>query len=336
MTKRDARIRVSITAGEGRGTVDRIIPLGLTALMHPARVARMFIAAVPIFACAGAGAASDPAPAFDRDLPRWTELDFSASKFLMSATATVQMRIRPSREIASELKSTPAGKPVAPGDEVLEMVYAASGFGRASLTTLWADPVSGATLQRTQLDQGERRRTYRFTDIGAYHYTRWPAATREESLGPEQWTRRTEGMRPYSDGAAGKPVTEGTVLLWMVGAADLSKKGDRLEAFTFSRKRVNRVVAEVIGTRTVQVDFIEKSASGEHRRRGDLNALRLRVRGSPLTPVKDEDEEFELLGLRGDLDLMLDPQTRAPVELRGNIKYAGQVTVHLRRAVLRP
>ena len=127
-------------------------------------------------------------------------------------------------------------------------------------------------------------------------------------MDPEQWTERTEGMRPYSDGAEGKPVTEATVLLWMVGAADLSKAGDRLEAFTFSRKRVNRVMADVTGTRTVEVDFTEKDASGDHRRRGELNALRLRVHASPLTPASDDEEEFELLGLRGDLELLLDPE----------------------------
>jgi hypothetical protein len=297
------------------------------------------MAAVLLLARAPAEELPSQAPVFDHDRIRWTQLEFSASKFLMSATARVEARVRPAREIASQLMTTPAGQPVAPGADVLEMIYAAGGFGRESLTTLWADPVGGATLQRNQLDQGgrERQRTYRFTDIGAYHYTRWPATSREESLGPEQWTERTEGMRPYSEGAAGKPVTEATVLLWMVGAADLQKAGDRLEAFTFSRKRVNRVLAEVIGNRAVTVDFREKDAAGgEQRRRGQVNALRLRIRGSPLTPSNDDDEQFELLGLSGDLDVLLDPQTRAPLELHGRIKIAGPVTVRLRRAVLRP
>ncbi len=322
----------------GSGTVDPAIVLGLTAFMRvrPVRITHASVVAIQLLAGAVPAAPATPAtPAFDRDRPLWQELDFSASKFLMSATAKVEARIRAAREVAPQLMGTPAGRPLPPGEDVLEMIYTASGLGRESLTTLWADPVTGATLQRTQLDAGERRRTYRFTDIGAYHYTRWPATPREESLAPEQWTRRTEGMRPYSDGAEGKPVTEATVLLWMVGAADLSKRGDRLEAFTFSRKRVNRVIVEVTGTRDVQVDFREKDASGEHRHRGALKALELRVRGSPLTPSADEDEEFELLGLRGDLVILLDPKTRAPLELRGHIKYAGQVTVHLRRVVLR-
>lgn len=305
---------------------------------RPASLVRHITAAlVLLISHAAAGAAPVEPTVFDRDRPRWTELDFSASKFLMSATARVEARVRPSREIAARLVDTPAGRPVTQGADVLEMIYAASGFGLKSVTTLWADPVSGGTLQRTQLDQGsrQRQRTYRFTDVGAYHYTRWPATSREESLGPEQWTKRTEGMRPYSEGAEGKPVTEATVLLWMVGAADLSKTGDRLEAFTFSRKRVNRVVVDVTGTRAVNVDFTEKDATGEHRRRGQLNALWLRVHGSPLTPASDDDEDFELLGLHGDLELLLDPKTRAPLELRGRVKIVGQVTVHLRRLVLR-
>jgi len=126
------------------------------------------------------------------------------------------------------------------------------------------------------------------------------------------------------------------VLLWMIGAADLNKTGDRVEAFTFSRRRVSRVVAEVIGTRALTVDFTEKDAAGERRRQGEVKAIRLRVHGAPLTPsTGDEEDEFELLGLRGDLDIALDPQTRAPLELRGRVKVVGPLTVRLRRAVLR-
>jgi hypothetical protein len=254
----------------------------------------------------------------------------------MSARANVSAQIVPAATVADQLVATPTGTPVPPGPAVLVMKYGASGFGRDSQTTLYADPVSGGTLQRTQLDGGSRQRlrTYRFTDVGAYHFTRWPISEAEASLPPARWTERSEGMRPYPEGAIGDPVTEATVLLWLAAASPLAATGDRMEVLTFSRRNVNRVIVEVVGSRKVDVDFEEQGPAGKRRRDGRIEALLLHLRGAPLVPG-DDDEDFELLGLRGDLELALDPRTRVPLELRGKVKIAGQVTVRLRRAVLR-
>ena len=43
----------------------------------------------------------------------------------------------------------------------------------------------------------------------------------------------------------------------------------------------------------------------------------------------DSDDEFELLGLRGDIVLHLDPATRAPLQLEGRVKIAGNAKMRL-------
>jgi hypothetical protein len=292
---------------------------GLATLASPARGA------------ATSAGGHDPARA------RWVSLEFTASKLFMSGRAGVKAEIVPVASVSGRLLEVPSGRAVVPGPEVLVMTYTASGLGRDSLTTLYADPLTGATLQRTQLDSGsrQRQRTYRFADVGAYHYTRWPASEAEQSLPPERWTERSEGLRPYPAAAIGQPVTEATVLLWLAAAAPLEAAGDRIEVLTFSRRNVHRVTLEVTGTRRLDVDFEERSPAGYRRRRGQMQALQLRMRGAPLEAPAGDDEQFELLGLHGDLELALDPQSRAPLELRGRVKIAGQVTVRLRRAVLR-
>jgi len=269
--------------------------------------------------------------------PAWSQLEFVASKFFMTGRAEVELRRLPAAEVAPALLATPEGRPVQPGSEVLELVYRASGFGRESVTTLWADPVSGATLQRTELDSGSRQRwrSYRFTDIGAYHYTRWPATNAEKPLPPERWTERSQGLRAYSPSAVGQAVTEPTMLLWLAAAGDYQHAGDRGEVLAFSRKRVNRVTLEVTGRRALRVDFEERNASGSRQRRGSVDAIVMRIRGQPVDATGDDDDDFELLGLRGDLELLIDPATRAPLQLSGNVKIAGHVTARLRRARIR-
>jgi hypothetical protein len=69
------------------------------------------------------------------------------------------------------------------------------------------------------------------------------------------------------------------------------------------------------------------------QRQGTVRPLRLALQGLPV-PGGDPDEDLELLGLRGRLELLLDPATRAPLQLSGNVKIVGSVT--LRLAAVRP
>jgi hypothetical protein len=291
------------------------------------------LALLPLAASAGPA----PAGAYDPARLRWSALEFSASKLLMTARASMAAGIVDRAAVAAELRTTPVGAPVAPGERVLQVRYTMSGLGRDSQTLLYADPVTGGALQRAQLDEGrrQRERIYRFTDIGAYHYTRWPATRAEESRPPEAWTKLEEGLRPYPQAAAGEPVTEVSALLWLAAAADLEKAGDTVEVLAFSRRHVHRVIMQVAGTRTVSVDYKEQGPGGTVQRRGRTEALLVRLHGAPLDPAQADADDFELLGLGGDLELLLEPATRAPLELRGRVRIMGSVTVRLRRAVLR-
>jgi hypothetical protein len=285
-----------------------------------------------------AGNAPAAAGEFDQRQVRWTALELTATKLLMSARARVETSSITTASVAARLVTTPTGRAVVPGPEMIEVVYRASGLGRESVTMLWAEPSSGATVQQFQEDiEGRRRqRTYRYTDVGAWHYTRRPATPQEESLAPSQWTDLSQGLRPFPASTHGRPVGSPPVLLWMASAADLSRRGDRLEVLTFSRRHLHQVVMEVTGTRAVKVDYVEKSAaSGTRRRQERIEAIAIRLRGVPMDAPGDDDEPFELLGLRGDLELLLDPQTRVPLQLKGRVKIAGPLTVRLREAMLR-
>ena len=56
----------------------------------------------------------------------------------------------------------------------------------------------------------------------------------------------------------------------------------------------------------------------------------------PLAPEGESDKgEFKLLGLEGDIDLFLEPETRAPLRVDGKIKIVGGVRLRLQRAILK-
>lgn len=270
------------------------------------------------------------APAFDPDRPGWRSLEYHASKLLISASTRVEARLRKATEISLELRQTPRGTPVAPGDDVIEITHLARAAGRTSRIRLWADPHDGAAVQslHSDLDGKLRERTYRFLDLGTWHFTRKPADRREEALPPDRWTDLADGLRAYPPGAQGQRISETGALLWMIAASTLQSTGDRFETLVYSRRRVSRVTVRVTGQRPVFTSHAEHGGGGSRQQRATVQALAISVSAVPFDPADDPDD-FELLGLRGNLELFLDPVTRAPLELRGHARMFGQVTVRL-------
>lgn len=286
----------------------------------------------------GPSAAAPAEAAFDPARVGWSEIRMTGSKLFITAEARLTLRQVAGATVAADLLQVPPGQftPLAPGPDVLELVYDARGAGRVSRLTLLMDPRSGAALQRTQHDQqGKQRfRTYRFGLEGAYQRTFWPADASEQSLLPSRWTETTEGLRAYPIPPGARPVLEPTGLLYAIAAAALDEPGDTQDVLVFRRRDTQVVRIEVLPPREISVQYDELWPRGAVQRSGKVRPLRLSLQGLPVPGGDPEDDDLELLGLRGRLELLLDPATRAPLQLSGNVKIVGAVT--LRLAALRP
>ncbi|MBL8199584.1 MAG: hypothetical protein JNK40_01310 [Chromatiales bacterium] len=294
--------------------------------------------ALTALAPAASAAAAAAEAAFDPARVGWSEIRMTASKLFLTAEARLTLRTIPGATVVPDLLDVPAGQFTAltPGTDVLEVLYDARGAGRVSRLTLLMDPRSGAALQRTQHDQQgkQRLRTYRFGIEGAYQRTFWPANAGEKSLMPARWTRTTEGLRAYPIPPGAQPVVEPTGLLYAVAAAPLDKPGDTQDVLVFRRHDTQVVRIEVLPPREISVQYDELWPRGAVQRSGKVQPLRLSLQGLPVPGGDPEDDDLELLGLRGRLELLLDPATRAPLQLSGNVKIVGSVT--LRLSALRP
>jgi hypothetical protein len=272
-------------------------------------------------------------PALDPARVGWSEIRMTARKFFLTAESRLALRVVPGDAVTPGLLAVDNRQftPLAAGKEVLELVYDTRGVGRKSQLTLLMDPVSGAALQRVQHDQGgkPRFRTYRFGLEGAYHRTFWPATASEETLPPGAWTRTTEGLRAYPLPPDEHPVMEATGLLYAIAAAPLDRPGDAADMLVFRRRDTQAVRVTVLPPRQVAVRYDEVRPTGTVRRDGTVTALRLSLRGVPGPGGDPQDQDVELLGLRGELELLLDTATRAPLELSGDVKVVGNVTLQL-------
>ena len=279
------------------------------------------------------------APDFDAARVGWSEVRMTASLLFLTAEASLALRIVPGSSVVPDLLPLPPGvmTPLVPGAEVLELRYEASGAGRKSRLTLLMDPVSGAALQNTvqDLEGNLRLRTFRFGTEGAFQSTRSPADEGENALLPARWTGTSEGLRAYPIAPGPQAVIESTGLLYAIAAASLNKPGDTLELLVFRRRDTQLVHIEVLPAVEIGVHYDELWPKGAVQRSGRVLPIRLTLQGLPVPGSSADDEDLEVLGLRGKLELLLDPVTRAPLELSGNIRVLGVVTLRLAAVRLR-
>jgi hypothetical protein len=266
---------------------------------------------------------------FDPDRVGWSRIDMSASKMLLSMRVTVELS-RTADDLSDGRLRTPLkGLPVPSGDYVIAMRFDSEGLGRRSDVELLLNADNGAALQRVSDDSGSklRRRIYRFTDIGAYRWT-WKPLSGEDALGPDAWSGQESKFRPFPVLRPHQPVTEAGGLIYLVAASRLENPGDHFEIFAFSSSsdEVQHVRVEVMSSKRTRVNYKEVTATGKIRQKKRMDLIRVRILGVPAN--SNDDEEFELLGLR-QVELLIDPLTRAPLELSGKVPFFGRVTFHL-------
>jgi hypothetical protein len=274
----------------------------------------------------------------DPDRLNWSELRFHASKFFISIDADVSVSEVQAGDVAGLLMIPGEGTPVPVAGPTKALTFSTQFFGRDSNTVVLLNAEDGATLQRTSHDSGKRNRhrIYRYTDVGAYQKTWWPVGEEEEKYPVErfrEWSKFEEGMRPFAEAIHGEIVTDPGALLYIVGAAPLEKAGDKIEILTYARKNVHRVQVEVAGVEQIKVKYGQEGGTNPGERNGKIDALKLLVRGQ-MVDDGDDDDQFELLGLRGDIDIHIDPVTRAPLQIKGDVKIAGKATMRLTRLKL--
>ena len=273
--------------------------------------------------------AKDSLDNFDPHRVGWSRMDMSASKMFLSMRVTVELG-RNSDDLSKGRLRTPLkGQPIPDEDYVIAMRFDSEGLGRRSDVELLLNANSGAALQRVSIDSGskQRRRIYRFTDIGAYRWT-WKPQSGEEDLGPDAWSDQQSKMRPFSTSIPHRPVTEAGGLIYLVAASRLESPGDHFEtaAFSSTSDEVQLVRAEVMSSEPVRVNYKEVTSSGKTRIKKRIAPIRVRIAG--VQTDSDDGEKFELLGLQ-QVELLLDPATRAPLELSGKVPFFGRVTFSL-------
>jgi hypothetical protein len=302
--------------------------------------ALLAILAAALVASPGPAYASEPGgdtvtdARLDAARPGWKRARLKASKLLVEMDVDMQVETHTGPAAGQDLATTTEGQPIPAGDAVTKLTYVTEALGRHNVSELVLDARSGAVLQRTAHDTGSRLRwrRYRFTDVGAMRWTARPGSG-EDGRPPEDWSERSAEMRSFPAAMPSAPLMDASALIYLVAAADLTAPGDQLEmlAYSTSSDVVHRVTAVVSERDKVRVEFREWHADMSVRREDKTTALRVTIDGQPLSG--QDDDQFELLGMH-EIELFVDPETRAPLLLVGQLPILGEIRFYLDELVL--
>ena len=283
-----------------------------------------------------AGSAADLK--LDPERIAWTALSYRARKLTVTATSRVSLTRQPAAVAASGWLLPSEGRPIEPlGSDVVRIELDSHILGKRSSLELWVEPETAAAFQRVQLETGKktrhnRHRSLRFTDRGVFNAT---FRADEESVDQPftEWPL-TEVFEPYPMPVEkASTVLEPSGLFYFLAVADLETRADARRLLVFSKGRLLEVRVVSEGRRTLRVEYTRVSNGRSLEVEGEQETLHLRLSGRPISGEGDE-KSFEFLGLRGEVELFLDPEYRFPVEIRGNIRYAGKGRVRLERVEL--
>ena len=279
-------------------------------------------------------------PAADRLSPerlRWSELRYRARKLIFTAETRVRAEVIPATA-ARELVAATGHEPVAAaGEELVRVEIDTELFGRHSHNTVLLDPASGAALQSTSRESGKRARlkTQRFTADGIAVRRLRPAAG-EESLPAARWSRSSEELLAFSPAAAGAAaISDSVALFWILATAPLERPGDRFGVRLVSGGRVVQVGIKVLALTWARLDAIERQDGTERRLAAPVTVLELLV-DAERGDAAGAGSDFEFLGMRGGVRILLDSVRRVPVEVSGRVPTAGAITVRLYDVTLLP
>lgn len=286
-----------------------------------------------LLAVALLGSAVPAAAQLDPARVGWTRSSYTASKFGLSSNSEVTLKTVSAAETTAALIASPQGQGLLPHDDANLLLWLDNrALGRDSHLDLWLDPKDATAYQRSQFETGKKRGRYkvvRFTQGGAFSRRLLPEKG-EEKLPRERWSDVIEEYDRFDLGHGA--VTEPAALFYVVAAARLDAPGDRVEMRVLSSHQIYTVEITVAGRERLEVDHVVRSTDGERRVQGLLETLRLVVH--PRLADGKKGDDFKFLGIEGDVELHLDPQTRALVQISGKAPYAGKLRFVLTEVVL--
>lgn len=203
---------------------------------------------------------------------------------------------------------------------------------------VWFDPNDATALGRVRLRQGEDdfKKIYRFTQQGVFRHRREPKDQQEAQKDSEEWTDVADTFYSYSLAQLGcTNVSERLLLIYIASAVEQLDNDNSLFLCIFGKRQLFQVQLKSAGLHSVKVDFVVEKHQTKHHRQGEVKAHKIILETRPLKSDLDKVENFSFLGFRKNIAFFIDPASKLPIQVSGEIPPAGKVTLKLHEVQLR-
>jgi hypothetical protein len=273
------------------------------------KMAQIFLLFFSIVIANYSHAASNKIP----ELPSWQVLEFEQKAFW--ATAKSQLEILPA-----------SGQ-----SDVWVLDVLSSVVDNSEKVQLTFDPATGNVLTRSRISSGkeQRMKSYQYKANFIARERRNPA--KDSNVPPDQWpitnTKRVE--YPASRGTT--PVISPYLLVVLASQLQAQGPGNSMEVLVNTDLNFYRVKLNSGDGVSVDADY---KVAGEDAVSGKRETVAVSIQATPEGTLEDNDD-FSLLGLQGDIILLFDRANGLPVQIRGVAPRIGSTEINLKSAKIR-
>ncbi|TDI78168.1 MAG: hypothetical protein E2O81_03215 [Betaproteobacteria bacterium] len=271
----------------------------------------------------------------------WKYLSFKGKKLFVKLAVEIEL-ISPSKtELDAALISSPQGAPIGATESGIFIINTKTSVKSVFLPKIklqnvaWFNPVTLSAMQYVRQRTGlkDAKKTYRFTDKGVFKFTRQPIDKKESLQIPEKWSAVKERFYPYVPDKIGcLDITVPMPVVYFISASKISDFEKTVTICVFNKKEVIYLDIRKESMESIQLDYIRKKGDQETQRNTLISTYVLSLKARSTTTNR-LISDFTFVGLQGNIKIYIDPETRIPVQLKGDYKGLGEVELKLQKVV---
>jgi hypothetical protein len=275
--------------------------------------ARSLRTATALAASAWLGLAAPGSAATSTPMP-WQMLEFKASKLWVTAAASLRLTPTSNQD----------------GEDAWQLVVNSSVASNQARMESTLNPDNGQLFHRLRHTVGSKQRRlkeYEYSDVAVIRVRRTPPPDNPDAA-ESSWNPTSRKRLSLEQLDPALPITSSYALLALAAGPQLAAVGDSLELLVHTDHNFYTVTLKVARALEQAANFTLMQGDVSQQISGDRTALLIAVMTSAARPLEDTDD-FNLLGLTGPLTIVIDRETRLPLQINGRAPRLGNVALPL-------
>jgi len=277
----------------------------------------------------------------DKTNVSWKHLSFRGKELFVKLAAEVELTSQTKAELDAAFISSPQGIPIGAMESGAFIINTKISVKSAFLPKVtlqnvaWFDPTTLSAMQYVRQRTGLKdvKKTYRFTDKGVFKFTRQSLDKKEALQIPEKWSGVKERFYPYIPAKIGcLDITVPMPILYFISASKISDFKKTVTICVFNKKEVIYLDIQEESVESIQLEHAEIKGDQVSQRNTLTPTHVLSLKARSITTGKAIDN-FTFVGLQGNIKMYIDPESRIPVQLKGDYKGLGEVNLKLHQMV---